>query len=523
MESLRNLARIASRRVQYLHSYSSNCRVLIRSTLAEETSQRSLRLTRQLRTTTKAEHERAVRTVKLAPRTTYQPTSATTWIISAGSVSADKEAIALAKGLGLPWVIKRVQWHQGLQWLPIPFRKLIMDYHHVVNRKQSDTLPWFLKGDPLTAPYPSFVIGSGPSALSGLLHVSRMSGKASFSAHIHFPALPFIHFDQVLLQRHEVVVQLAALGMMKDQRNYFRINSTLNTITPKSLEAARIHALEYGLIPKSFFTQGSASPFSSMPIVTVLIGGPNQDCSHNTDRIVNRLSRLIDVQNCRLLISYSQRTAQNTKQAIAKLQSRINDENKIFVYDPMTQSPSDIPTPASRHSKMAVSWNANVPGAVGVVGFMEEVNPYEAMLALANKIVVTADSVAMTNEALATGKPVYVLGSELARGKLKVFHRYLADRHATRAFRPGKIPIHSTSSFDSYLHRGVHHDKPRSKPVNDTADPLSYPGDHPPWAHEDQAGQGPSEAKRISERLKIMRECRVTGRRVPDHIAEATC
>ncbi|KAF9348271.1 hypothetical protein BGX34_002572 [Mortierella sp. NVP85] len=193
--------------------------------------------------------------------------------------------------------------------------------------------------------------------------------------------------------------------MMKDQKNYFRIDSTFNTITPKSLEAARIHAFEYGLIPKSFFTQGSASSFSSMPIVTVLIGGPNQDCSHNTDRIVSRLSRLIDVQNCRLLISYSQRTARNTKQAIAKLRSRINDENKIFVYDPtaMTQSPSDIPTSASRHGKMAVSWNANVPGPVGVVGFMEEVNPYEAMLALANKIVVTADSVAMTNEALATG------------------------------------------------------------------------------------------------------------------------
>lgn len=193
--------------------------------------------------------------------------------------------------------------------------------------------------------------------------------------------------------------------MMKDQRNYFRINSTLNTITPKSLEAARIHALDRGLIPKSFFSKKSASPCSSMPIVTVLIGGPNQDCSHNTDRIVNRLSRLVDVQNCRLLISYSQRTAQNTKQAIAKLQDRINDENKIFVYDPtaVTQSPSDNLTAASRDNKMAILWNANVPGVVGAVGFMDEINPYEAMLALASKIVVTADSVAMTNEALATG------------------------------------------------------------------------------------------------------------------------
>ncbi|KAG0309956.1 hypothetical protein BGZ99_000747 [Dissophora globulifera] len=346
-----------------------------------------------------------------------------------------------------------------------------------------------------------FVIGSGSRTLPGLLQVSRMSGRASFSAHIHFPALPFIHFDQVFLQRHEVVVQLAALGLMKDQKNYFQIKSTLNTISTKSLTLAKNRALENSLIPKSFF----ASSSSTRPIATVLIGGPNEDCSHNTERMVNRITRMIETQDYRVLISFSQRTANNTKQAIAHLVDRIQDTDRIFVYDPMA---------VDKKSSMqeTASWQ-NIPGPAGVLGFLEDRNPYLAMLELADCFVVTADSIAMTNEAVATGKPVYILGGELARGKLKVFHRFLADKNVTRAFRPGRIPISPTSTPNKRANNNA---------SNDTADPLSYPGDHPVWNNQALAGQGPDEIKRLGERLQIMRECRVAGRRVPDNIAQAT-
>jgi mitochondrial fission protein ELM1 len=192
---------------------------------------------------------------------------------------------------------------------------------------------------------------------------------------------------------------------MKDQKNYFRINSTLNSITSKSLQLAKTMALSNNLIPAQFFRNNiSTSPSpSSKPadtIVAVLIGGPNEDCSHHTDRMVHRLARLIDVQNCRVMITFSQRTADNTKQAIAKWQKQVQDDDKIFVYDPMAPLPlsSQGSTPASAQ----VSW-PSVPGPKGVMGFMSDRNPYEAMLALADKIVVTADSMAMTNEALATG------------------------------------------------------------------------------------------------------------------------
>lgn len=225
--------------------------------------------------------------------------------------------------------------------------------------------------------------------------------------HIHFPALPFIHFDQVFLQRHEIAVQLgmyrpyygvdmrvfryckqkltgvhvinvkAALGLMKDQKNYFRLNSTLNTITTKSLRQAKGALLDSGLIPNAFL----ASSSEPSAIVTVLIGGPNEDCSHNTDRMVNRLNRLLEAQNARVLISYSQRTASNTKAALIDLQKSLRDPDRLLIYDPM-------PTSEVRASAAPTISNADV---------------YEGMLALADKIVVTADSVAMTNEALSTG------------------------------------------------------------------------------------------------------------------------
>ncbi|KAF9355005.1 hypothetical protein BGX26_007093 [Mortierella sp. AD094] len=381
-------------------------------------------------------------------------------------------------------------------------------------------MPWFLKGDSLSAPYPSYVIGSGAKTVPGLLQVSRMSGKASFSVHIHFPALPFVHFDQVFLQRHEVLVQLAGLGLMKDQKNYFRVNSTLNSITPKSLEPSRSKALEHGLIPKSYFDNER----HSSSIVSVLIGGPNEDCSHNTERIVSRLARLIDIQNCRVLISFSQRTADNTRQAIAQLQERIQDQDKLFVYDPMINKDATAGKGKGKDDALAgttVNWNT-IAGPKGLTGFLAGQNPYEAMLALADKIVVTADSVAMTNEALATGKPVYILGGELARGKLKVFHRHLADLHLTRAFRPGRIPIvpisHQNDDKKTSLQSSTLSATSNSR--NDTADPLSYPGDHPAWDCS-LAGQGPEQIKKLAERLQIMRECRLAGRRVPEHIADA--
>jgi mitochondrial fission protein ELM1 len=60
------------------------------------------------------------------------------------------------------------------------------------------------------------------------------------------------------------------------------------------------------------------------------------------------------------------------------------------------------------------------------------------MLGLADAILVTADSVNMVSEAIATGKPVHVIELPGRPGKFREFHRSLFERGLTRPFR-GRI------------------------------------------------------------------------------------
>lgn len=59
-------------------------------------------------------------------------------------------------------------------------------------------------------------------------------------------------------------------------------------------------------------------------------------------------------------------------------------------------------------------------------------NPYPHILAAADHFVVTADSVNMTGEACATGRPVHVFTPPGGRGKFHRYHRALRDYGATR-------------------------------------------------------------------------------------------
>lgn len=67
-------------------------------------------------------------------------------------------------------------------------------------------------------------------------------------------------------------------------------------------------------------------------------------------------------------------------------------------------------------------------------------NPYFAMLAAANAIILTPDSVSIPSEAAATGKPIHVLEVDGKGGKLDGFMSNLAARGAARAF---KFPLQS--------------------------------------------------------------------------------
>jgi mitochondrial fission protein ELM1 len=61
-------------------------------------------------------------------------------------------------------------------------------------------------------------------------------------------------------------------------------------------------------------------------------------------------------------------------------------------------------------------------------------NPYIALLAWANGVVVTSDSVSMVSEAASTGKPVHVVAVNHGSARLVQFHRSLQEAGITRPF-----------------------------------------------------------------------------------------
>ena len=61
-------------------------------------------------------------------------------------------------------------------------------------------------------------------------------------------------------------------------------------------------------------------------------------------------------------------------------------------------------------------------------------NPYYAYLALADAVLVTADSVSMISEAAATGKPVHILELDGGNAKFARFHRTMRNAGITRPF-----------------------------------------------------------------------------------------
>jgi uncharacterized protein len=61
-------------------------------------------------------------------------------------------------------------------------------------------------------------------------------------------------------------------------------------------------------------------------------------------------------------------------------------------------------------------------------------NPYFAYLALADALLVTADSVSMISEAAATGKPVHILDLDGGNAKFARFHQLMRQAGITRPF-----------------------------------------------------------------------------------------
>ncbi len=243
-------------------------------------------------------------------------------------------------------------------------------------------------GDRLTPPWPDLVIATGRQSVAPVLAVKRASGGRSFLVQIQRPGVDPARFDVVVTPAHDRL----------EGANVVETLGAMHRVAPARL-AADAEAFAPGLadLPR--------------PLVAVLLGGPNKVYRWTGSvltRLGDDLARLCESEGCGLAISASRRTE---AEAFARLRRRLAGMPAVF-------------------------WREG-----------EGPNPYFGWLALADAIVVTADSVNMVSEACSTGKPVFVVPLAGGSVKFRRFHARLAGSGLTRPFA-GRLECWTYQALD---------------------------------------------------------------------------
>lgn len=231
-----------------------------------------------------------------------------------------------------------------------------------------------LTSDPIDPPWPDIWIGCGRASIPLSMGVRSWSGGKTLVVQLQDPRVNPREFDVVIPPIHD--------GL--EGPNIVPMVGACHRVTAERLEEAR---MDYPAALDDF----------PGPRFAILIGGKSkrQDISAKRAReIAEALAQIQRETGGTLMATLSRRTSE-----AARLQFR--------------------------------TWLAP-HCAVFFEG--EGLNPYFAMLATADHIFVTADSVNMATEAAATGKPIHVLAVDGAAGKLDRFHKSLQRRGCSRPF-----------------------------------------------------------------------------------------
>lgn len=230
-----------------------------------------------------------------------------------------------------------------------------------------------LTGD-LAPPWPDILITCGRRSVPYAAAIKRASLGRTFTVHVQDPRAYRDQFDLIVAMDHD---------SLAEGPRVMKIATALHDITPGSLqEAARVWRDRLGSLGR--------------PLAGVAVGGDLRGRPFTLadgERLIAGLRRLRCETGTRLAITPSRRTPADV---IALLREAFRGDPGVYV------------------------WN------------LEGENPYRGILALADRLVVTTDSVSMVSEAIATGRPVELLDLDFPRHR--GFVRRLIDQGLARRF-----------------------------------------------------------------------------------------
>ncbi|HEU4838628.1 MAG TPA: mitochondrial fission ELM1 family protein [Micavibrio sp.] len=222
----------------------------------------------------------------------------------------------------------------------------------------------------LAPPWPDLLIASGRKSIGAARYIKRASKGKTFTVQIQDPRIDPKEFDLVAVPEHDPT----------RGENVIVTAAAPNRITPVRLAKAR---------------NDFAPLFAMMPSphIAVLLGGNSK--AHSMSAFgMKRLGVQLAQLDGSLIITASRRTTEEQRDA--------------FLLG-LGERPY---------------WHWDGTGE----------NPYMGMLAWADYILVTADSVSMLSDAASTGKPVYMIPMDGGTRRFDKFHENLLNQGAIRKF-----------------------------------------------------------------------------------------
>jgi mitochondrial fission protein ELM1 len=243
------------------------------------------------------------------------------------------------------------------------------------------------ESDPLTPPWPDLVITCGRRSAPFGLAIKKQSPKETFCVHIQDPLFNVKAFDLIIAPEHDHL-------------------KGPNVISTKGA----LHKVTKEKIQEGVQTHGSLFKGFSRPYCVVLIGGKTNHYNMSLkalEALIQSILQIRDIAQGSVLVTPSFRTPFRDV-----LKKALENEPNIFLAD------------------------------------FEKVNPYFAMLGVADTLFVTDDSVNMLCETCFTGKPVYILpllGHK--NSKCKKFIEELVQEKIVRIFQ-GRIDTWTYEPFN---------------------------------------------------------------------------
>lgn len=227
------------------------------------------------------------------------------------------------------------------------------------------------EGSQFAPPWPDVAIATGRLSIPYMRAIGRVAGGRTFRVVLQDPKTSASIADLIWVPAHDT----------RRGANVFTTLAAAHSFSP-----ARIAAMRSTVPPEIASLAG--------PRVAVILGGPNA------------------------VYRYSERSLRDIKRRLSQLARHAGS----FLVTPSRRTPGPL-IEAVREA------TNNVPH---IFWDFEGENPYPQFLAQADMLVVTADSVNMTGEACATGRPVYVFEPDGGSAKFSRFHDALRRYGATR-------------------------------------------------------------------------------------------